>query len=213
MTPPLILIIDDEPQILRFLSHALKAAGYVVAQAETGRTALQACAALNPALMLLDLWLPNMDGKAVIEQLRKSSGLPIIVLLAHDQEMERNVALDLGANDFIAQPFGIGELLARIRACLRVQVQVGELQTRTKLSNLIIDLPAHQVTRDGQILKLTPKEFDLPVALASKPGTVLTHRQLLPQVWGPAHVEDVPYLRVFFGQLRQKIENTQQSLA
>ena len=206
MTAPLILIVDDEPQIQRFLSHALKAAGYQVAQADCGKAGLEAATALNPALLLLDLGLPDIDGKLVIERLRKTSALPIIVLSAQDQEMERIMALDLGANDFIGKPFGIGELLARIRACLRLRPASDPAPTRLMLADLTIDLAAHQVSRAGQPIRLTPTEFDLLTALAARAGTVLTHRQLLAEVWGPAHVEDVPYLRVFIAQLRQKIE-------
>ena len=153
--------------------------------------------------MILDLGLPDLDGKRVIETLRAKSNLPIIVLSAHDQEMEKIMALDLGANDFIAKPFGIGELLARLRACLRQMPQQSEV---LRQGALVIDLPGHTVTNGGQPVHLTPTEFDLLVMLAQNPGRVLTHRQILLSVWGPAHVQDVPYLRVFIGQLRQKIE-------
>lgn len=200
----LILIVDDEPQIQRFLGHALNAAGYDTCLAATGTEALAQVAARMPDLMILDLGLPDMNGKEVIERLRLRSDLPVIVLSAHDQEMEKIMALDLGADDFVAKPFGIGELLARLRACLRPR-RVVRADVITQ-GGVAIDLAAHQVSRDGVPLRLTPKEFDLLVALASNAGRVMTHRKLLQLVWGPAHVDDVPYLRVFIGQLRQKLE-------
>jgi two-component system, OmpR family, KDP operon response regulator KdpE len=203
MTKPLILIVDDEPQIQRFLGHALSASGYDTAFEATGQGALAAVAAHKPDAMILDLGLADMNGKAVIETLRQRSNLPIIVLSAHDQEMEKIMALDLGANDFIAKPFGIGELLARLRVCLRQVPQQTEL---LRQGGLVIDLAAHLVTLNRGPVHLTPTEFDLLVMLAQNPGRVLTHQQLLLHIWGPAHRQDVPYLRVFIGQLRQKIE-------
>ncbi|GLK65008.1 MULTISPECIES: response regulator [Paracoccus] len=200
----LILVVDDEPQIQRFLGHALVAAGYDICLAGSGTEALAQAMAQEPDLMILDLGLPDMNGKEVIERLRLRLDLPVIVLSAHDQEMEKIMALDLGADDFVPKPFGIGELLARMRACLRPR-----RTARTEVisqDGLLIDLTAHQVSRDGELLRLTPKEFDLLAALAGNAGRVMTHRKLLQLVWGPAHVDDVPYLRVFIGQLRQKLE-------
>ena len=200
-----ILIVDDEPQIQRFLGHALTAAGYDTMLAASGQEALSRIAAHEPDLLILDLGLPDMNGKEVIERLRLRSALPVIVLSAHDQEMEKIMALDLGADDFVAKPFGIGELLARLRVSLRSRRNPARTD-QIRQAGLQIDLGAHQVSRDGELLRLTPKEFDLLVALASNAGRVMTHRKLLDQVWGPAHVDDVPYLRVFIGQLRQKLE-------
>ena len=200
----LILIVDDEPQIQRFLGHALVAAGYDTCLAGNGAEALAQIAAQEPDLVILDLGLPDMNGKEVIERLRLRSDLPVIVLSAHDQEMEKIMALDLGANDFVAKPFGIGELLARLRASLRPRRAARPDVIRQ--GGLVIDLGAHLVSRDGEALRLTPKEFDLLAALAANGGRVMTHHKLLQLVWGPAHVDDVPYLRVFIGQLRQKLE-------
>lgn len=200
----LILIVDDEPQIQRFLAHALGASGYDICLAGSAAEALTVLAARKPDLMILDLGLPDRDGKEVIEAVRQKSALPIIVLSARDQEMEKIMALDLGADDFVGKPFAIGELLARLRVCLRPARSAPT--TRLRLGPLDIDLDAHQAFRGDAPLRLTPKEFDLLVALVETPGRVLTHRQLLGRIWGPAHVEDVPYLRVFIGQLRQKIE-------
>lgn len=203
---PLILIVDDEPQIQRFLGHALSAAGYECCLAATGAEALHLAEARRPDLMILDLGLPDMNGKAVIERLRLTSALPVIVLSAQDQEMEKIMALDLGADDFVAKPFAIGELLARLRVCLRPR-RANPPSDIIRAGSLLIDKSAHEVTRAGLPIRLTPKEFELLIALAQNPGRVMTHRQLLLQVWGPAHVDDVPYLRVFIGQLRQKLEN------
>jgi len=201
-----ILVVDDEPQIQRFLRHALEAAGYTVAFADRGDTALRLIANTSPALVILDLGLPDIDGTIVLGQLRQTSEVPVIVLSAKDNEDKKVEALDLGANDFVAKPFGISELLARIRACLRVQRAAPSANETLSLGPLAIDPVAHQATKDGQAIKLTPKEFDLLTLLMTHPGRVLTHRQILTKVWGPAHVEDVAYLRVFIRQLRQKIE-------
>ncbi len=203
---PTILVVDDEPQIQLFVRHSLEASGYSVRQAGTAHAGLRAMDAEMPDLVILDLGLPDLDGKAVIGQIRQTSEVPIIVLSAHDQEDEKIAALDLGANDFVAKPFGIGELLARIRASLRARRQGSEMADRIAFADLAIDVPAHSVSLNGKAVRLTPKEFDLLVLLARHPGRVLTHRQILAKVWGPAHVEDLPYLRVFVGQLRQKIE-------
>ncbi len=201
-----ILVVDDEPQIQRFLRHALEAAGYAVSFADRGDAALRQVAGASPALVILDLGLPDLDGNMVLAQLRQTSDVPVIVLSARDSEEEKITALDLGANDFVAKPFGIGELLARIRACLRIHRPPSNAGETLSLGPLAIDLAAHQVSKNGQVIKLTPKEFDLLALLMAHPGRVLTHRQILAKVWGPAHVEDVAYLRVFIRQLRQKIE-------
>lgn len=203
---PVILIVDDELQIQRFLRHSLGASGYDLEVAGTAREALRVIAARPPDLVLLDLGLPDLDGKAIIGQMRQTSEIPIIVLSAHDQEAEKIAALDLGANDFVAKPFGIGELLARIRACLRAPKSGQRKDDRIRLGDLVVDVAAHRVEIAGAPVKLTPKEFDLLVLLAQNPGRVLTHKHILSKIWGPAHVEDTPYLRVFIGQLRQKVE-------
>lgn len=202
-----ILVVDDEPQIQRFLRHALEAAGYTVKLADRGALALSMMAAELPDLLVLDLGLPDRDGKAVLAELRQYSDIPVIVLSARDNEAEKIAALDLGANDYVEKPFGIGELLARIRSSLRKGRATPEKDGTLSLGPLLIDPAAHRVTKSGEPVKLTPTEFDLLSFLAAHPGRVLTHRQILAKVWGPAHVEDVAYLRVFIGQLRQKIES------
>lgn len=202
-----VLIIDDEPQIQRFLRHSLAAAGYELVHADTATAGLRAFASAKPDIIVLDLGLPDLDGKSVIGQIRQTARTPIIVLSARDQEAEKIVALDLGADDFVAKPFGIGELLARMRVCLRAHRFDTAPQTNVALGDLSIDIGAHRVERGGAPIKLTPKEFDLLVFLAQNAGKVLTHRLILQTLWGPAHVEDTPYLRVFIGQLRQKVEH------
>jgi two-component system KDP operon response regulator KdpE len=203
---PLILVVDDEPQIQRFLRPALTAAGYDVEQASTGADAMRLAEARTPSLVILDLGLPDADGKSVIVTLRRRMETPIIVLSAREQEAEKVAALDLGADDYVAKPFGISELLARIRVCLRAGRADTPQPERLEVGALAIDLRSRQVTVVDAHVKLTPKEFDLLTLLAMHPGRVMTHRQILEKIWGPAHVEDTPYLRVFIGQLRAKIE-------
>jgi len=206
MNKATILVVDDEPQIQRFLRHALEAAGYAVTSAATARAALHAISGTAFDLAIVDLGLPDIDGTTLIGQVRQTSALPIIVLSAQDDEAKKIEALDMGANDFVAKPFGIGELLARVRACRRANSAAQATARNLELGPLAIDIDAHRVDRAGETLKLTPKQFELLALLARNAGRVLTHRQILAQVWGPAHVEDVAYLRVFIGQLRQKIE-------
>ena len=201
-----ILVVDDEPQIQRFLKPALNAAGYDVVEAATGAQALKAVATAAPDVLILDLGLPDMDGKEVVAQLRGWSDIPIIILSARDRESEKIAALDLGADDYVEKPFGIGELTARIRTALRHKNRESTVATRIEVDGLDIDTARRVVTRDGAAIKLTPKEYDLLVLLARHAGRVVTHRMLLTSIWGPAHEEDLHYLRVFIGQLRQKIE-------
>jgi len=201
-----ILVVDDEPQIQRFLKPALIAAGYEPIQAATAAEAERLVATAAPDLVILDLGLPDKDGKDVIRDLRGWSSLPIIVLSARDREAEKIEALDLGADDYVEKPFGIGELIARIRTALRHRRANPAAPTLIEVDSLAIDTVERHVTREGETIHLTRKEYDLLVHMARHSGRVLTHRQLLQAVWGPAHVEDVHYLRVFIGQLRAKIE-------
>lgn len=201
-----ILVVDDEPQIQRFLKPALSAAGYDVLEAMTGAEALKAAATTARDLVILDLGLPDMDGKEVIANLRGWSQVPIIILSARDRESEKIAALDLGADDYIEKPFGIGELTARIRTALRHRIQMEGGQTQLSADGVSIDTIKRVVTKDGEPVRLTPKEYDLLVMLAHHAGRVVTHKTLLTSVWGVAHGEDLHYLRVFIGQLRGKIE-------
>jgi len=206
MTGLRILVVDDEPQIIRFLKPALGAAGYDVVTAASASEAIRLSATQSPDAMLLDLGLPDKDGKEVIREVRAFSQVPIIVLSARDRETEKISALDLGADDYVNKPFGIGELLARIRAVTRSRNQGKPVETVFYAGGLTIDTERHHVELEGQPVKLTPKEFDLLLLLVRNAGRVMTHKQILNTIWGPAHAEDVQYLRVLVGQLRQKIE-------
>ncbi|WP_159952011.1 response regulator [Rhizobium sp. 18065] len=204
-----IVVVDDEPQILRFLRPALTAAGYDVVEAETGKQALALVATVAPDLLILDLGLPDMDGKDVIAQLRSWNAIPIIVLSARDRETEKIAALDLGADDYLEKPFGIGELTARIRVALRHKTHSEPAPSTIRSGDLIIDVEHRLVSKAERAVKLTPKEYDLLLLLASHAGRVLTHGALLKQVWGPAHEHDLQYLRVFIRQIRAKIETNE----
>lgn len=201
-----VLVVDDEAPIQRFLRPALLASGYEPLSAETGAQALRLIATSAPDIIVLDLGLPDMDGKDVLVEARKFSKSPIIILSARDQETEKIAALDLGADDYVEKPFAIGEFLARLRAALRHSAPDHAPAPRYEAEGLVVDLDKRRVTRDGQSLKLTPKEFDLLTVLVRHAGRVVTHRQILAAVWGPAHADDTQYLRVFVGQLRAKIE-------
>jgi len=201
-----VLVVDDEPQILRLLRTSLGPSGFEVIEAATGAEALKRAASDAPEIVVLDLGLPDMDGKDVIKALREWSEIPIIVLSARAREAEKIEALDLGADDYVNKPFGIGELLARLRAALRHKLRQQGATPVVKAGDLKIDIARRKVTRGESDIHLTPKEFDLLKLLAQNAGKVVTHRQLLQAVWGPAHLEDTAYLRVFIGQVRRKID-------
>lgn len=202
-----VLVVDDEPAILKFLKPALEANAYEVRSAGTAIEAIRSIASDAPDIVVLDLGLPDIDGKDVIRRVREWSDVPIVVLSARDREAEKIEALDLGADDFINKPFGVGELLARMRAALRHRLQRRAEEPVLKVATLEIDHVRRRVKKDGEELKLTPKEFELLSFLARHAGKVVTHRQILSAVWGAAHVEDTQYLRVYVGHLRQKIED------
>jgi two-component system KDP operon response regulator KdpE len=203
---PRILVIDDEPQIHRFLGPALDAAGYEPVRADTAAEGLREIARKPPDAVVLDLGLPDMDGKQALEKARAFYAGPIIILSARDKETEKIDALDLGADDYVEKPFGVGELLARLRVAMRHRLQEEGAEPIVTAGDLTIDLVKRWVTRGGEPLRLSPREYDLLAQLVRGSGKVVTHRQLLTAVWGPAHEQDVQYLRVFVGQLRQKIE-------
>lgn len=207
MTGQRVLVVDDEPQIMRFLKPSLKAAGYEVIAAADGKDALRAAATQSPDLILLDLGLPDMDGKVVLQQIRGWSKVPVIILSARDREAEKIAALDLGADDYVNKPFAMGELLARMRAALRHRGDEQQAAAPVlRVGPLALDIPAHAASLGDTPVKLTRKEFDLLHILMRNAGRVVTHRQILLSIWGPSHVEDVQYLRVFMGQLRQKLQ-------
>ena len=207
MTPSLgtILVVDDEPQIHRFLTPALTAAGYDTIRAERGEEALRLAAARAPDAILLDLGLPDMDGHLVLAKLRAFTEVPVIILSARDREAEKIQALDAGADDYVEKPFALGELLARIRTALRHRLRQDNAEKPLSLGGLTIDPVSHKVTLDNAELALTTREHAVLLLLARNRGRVLTHRQILTALWGPAHTEDVAYLRVYIGQLRRKL--------
>jgi two-component system, OmpR family, KDP operon response regulator KdpE len=200
-----VLVVDDEPQIHRFLRPALESAGYAVERADNAAEGLRLAASRAPDLVLLDLGLPDMDGQDALKRLRGFSPVPVIVLSARDREADKIAALDGGADDYVEKPFSVGELLARIRTALRhrrAQEGVAEI---LRFEGLEIDLAKLQAQVQGTRLPLSRREWALLSLLARNAGRVLTHRQLLTAVWGPAHSDDVQYLRVYVGQIRQKL--------
>ncbi len=203
---PRILVVDDEPQMQRFLRPSLTAEGYDVVSAGSGQEALERFRARSVDIVVLDLGLPDMDGKEVIKRIRATSSTPIIILSAREREEEKISALDLGADDYVNKPAAIGELMARIRAALRHSGRSEGLNTYYQSGPLAIDTITHSATLNSQPMKLTPKEFDLLSFLVKYSGRVITHQQILTTVWGAAHAEDAQYLRVLIRRLREKIE-------
>jgi two-component system, OmpR family, KDP operon response regulator KdpE len=202
-----VLVVDDEAAILRFLKPALEANDYDVSTAGSVAEAIKRIAGDRPDVVVLDLGLPDGDGKEVIKRVREWSDVPIIVLSAREREAEKIDAFDLGADDYVNKPFGVGELMARMRTALRHRMQKAGETPVLKSGELEIDSVRHRVTLRGQEVKFTPKEFELLSYLARHAGKVVTHRQILTSVWGPAHGQDTQYLRVYIGHLRQKIED------
>ena len=204
--PPRILVVDDEPNILNTLAPLLRSHGYDVATAAHGRGALTALDTAAPDLMVLDLGLPDIDGVAVCTLVRARSSIPIVVLSARGREADKVRALDAGADDYITKPFGSDELLARIRAALRrADTTVGPSAPIVR-GGLVIDRERFRVERDGQEVRLTPKEFELLSLLAAHAGGVMTHRAILTAIWGPHAAGQPEQLRVLVGTLRKKIE-------
>lgn len=202
-----ILLIEDEPEIRRFLRTTLPAHGFRLHEAVTGKDGLTEAKARNPDLILLDLGLPDLEGNEVIRQIREWTATPIIVLSARDQEQAKVAALDLGADDYITKPFGVNELLARMRTALRHAARPNEsVDSVFVLGELKVDLARRQVFVSEKEVHLTPIEYKLFTTLIRYAGKVLTHRQLLKEVWGPLHVEEGHYLRVYMRQLRNKLE-------
>jgi len=204
----LILLIEDEPQMRRFLRITLQAHGYRLIETALAQEGLLQAATRNPDVVLLDLGLPDLDGLEVTKRLREWTNLPIIVISAREQEQDKVNALDAGADDYLTKPFNAGELLARIRVALRhtMREQSGQQEPVFALQNLKVDFALRQVYLDDREIHLTPIEYKLLTTLIRHVGKVLTHRQLLKEVWGPAHVNEVQYLRVYMTQLRHKLE-------
>jgi two-component system KDP operon response regulator KdpE len=215
MPAPIAVIIEDEPQIRRFVRAALEAEGWQVHEADTLKKGLTETGTRKPDLLVLDLGLPDGDGLALIRDVRSWSGVPIVVLSARADEADKIAALDAGADDYLTKPFGIGELLARVRANLRRPRTVpgegaadasGETDPVFRFGEVEVDRPARLVRRAGIEVHLTPIEYRLLTVLIANVGRVLTHRQLLREVWGPSHTGQSHYLRIYMGHLRQKLE-------
>jgi len=201
-----ILIVDDEPQIRRLLRTSLTAHHYDVIESVSGKEAVASVADHPVDLVLLDLGLPDEDGISVIKRIREWSNVPIIVLSVRSDERDKIKALDLGANDYVNKPFAMGELLARVRAALRQQSQTETEPSSFHADGLCVDFSKRLVQKDGHDIKLSPKEYDLLRVLILHAQKVLTHRQLLQEVWGAEYTNDTHYLRIYIGQLRRKIE-------
>lgn len=208
-TAPRVLVVEDEPHMRRFLRTTLTGSGYAVLEARTGEEALDMATAWNPELVLLDLGLPDVDGLEVTRRMRTWSAVPVVVVSARGQELDKVRALDEGADDYLTKPFGTSELLARIRVALRHASRVAADSPDPVLvaGDLEIDLGRRRVSRNGEEVRLTALEYRLLATLARHPGRVLTHRQLLRDVWGPNAVEHTHYLRVYMAQLRRKLEH------
>jgi two-component system KDP operon response regulator KdpE len=206
MTETTLLLIDDEPQIVRALIPALNAAGYKVEVASTGKEALTRFASEPAEVVVLDLGLPDVDGKEVLRRIREWSDAPIIVLSARHQEDEKIATLDLGADDYVNKPVGVGELLARIRAALRGRERRFEAGARYRSGDLEVDFARRSVTVQEEEVRLTPREYDLLKVLARHGGRVVTHKQVITAVWGGGAQVDAQFVRVLVAQLRQKLE-------
>ena len=201
-----ILVVEDEPEIRQFLRSSLNAEGYRVIESPNGRRGSLDAGQHKPDLAIVDLGLPDFDGLEVIKRIREWSPMPIIVLSARIQERQKVDALDSGADDYITKPFGVGELLARVRVALRNSVKTESGQKILSLGLSAVDLERRRATKDGGEVHLTAIEFRLLACLAKHLGMVVTHKQLLQEVWGPTHVDDTHYLRVYMKQLREKLE-------
>src|SRR4051812_19489751 len=207
---PRVLLIEDEPEIRQFIRVSLDASDYLVQEATTGRDGLLQCRSQPPDIVVLDLGLPDIRGFEVIQQLRGWSDVPIIIVSARGQEADKVAALDAGADDYLTKPFGVSELLARLRVMLRRQARADE-STRTSIfagGNLSVDFARRQVLVAGREMHLTPTEYRMLTVLIKNSGKVLTHRQLLQEIWGPDCTHEVHYLRVYMNQLRRKLGDT-----
>jgi two-component system KDP operon response regulator KdpE len=202
-----ILVVEDEAQIRKFLRISLEAQGYKVHEARRGTEGLEIAAQCNPNLIILDLGLPDIDGQDFILELRKWSQTPVIVLSVRADEMEKVQALDAGVNDYVTKPFGISELMARVRAILRSNEEIMPSRTEFEFQGLVVNIPNHEITLDGQIINLSKKEFELLRLLITHSGHILTHNQILREIWGDNHLGQTHYLRVLVGHLRQKLND------
>jgi two-component system KDP operon response regulator KdpE len=207
VTAPRVLVIDDEPAVQRSLRANLVARGYEVVSAANGEDALLRFSRAQPDLVVLDLMLPGLSGIEVAEWVRARSAVPILILSARGEEQTKVRALDIGADDYLTKPFGIDELLARVRALLRRRSWPEQENGAVEIGGLLLDPSAHEIRRDGAHLQLTPREFDVLAYMMRQAGRVVTHRVLLRDVWGPEYGSETQYLRVFINRLRRKIED------
>jgi two-component system, OmpR family, KDP operon response regulator KdpE len=203
---PTILIIEDEEAIRKFLRVSLAASGYRLVESSTGKDGLLQAATAQPDLIILDLGLPDMDGVDLTRQLREWSKVPIIIVSARGKEQDKVVALDAGADDYVTKPFGVSELLARLRVALRHGAAVGDGPPVFQNGDLRVDLVRREVSLAGKLVHMTPNEYRLLAILVKYAGRVLTHQQLLKEIWGPGSSQETHYLRVYMNQLRQKLE-------
>jgi two-component system, OmpR family, KDP operon response regulator KdpE len=206
MNDATILVVEDDASIMQFVCASLSASGLRPVSATTGAQALEEAARKPPELLIVDLGLPDMDGVDLIAKLRRTISAPVLVLSARIQEQQKIAALDAGADDYLVKPFGVGELLARVRAMLRRAGTPGSEPPVLRIGDLALDRAAHELRRNGEPVHLTPIEFRLFERLARAPGKVVTHRQLLADVWGTDQVDQLHYLRIYMGHLRAKIE-------
>ena len=206
-TAPNVLVVDDELQIRRFLRSGFELDGYSVSEAENGREAIRAATLRPTDLIILDLALPDLDGSQVLERIRSWSNVPIIILSVKSSEMEKVRLFELGADDYVTKPFGMAELLARSKVVLRRKARATTGDSVVRIDRLRIDLAARNVFVEDERLTLTPKEYRLLQILAQYPGNVVTHQELLKEIWGLPHINDTHYLRIVVRKLRQKIES------
>lgn len=204
-TPARVLVVDDEPQIRRFLDISLRAQGYVVELTDTAQAGMDALATHGADLVVLDMGLPDRDGLAVLADIRQWSQVPIVMLTVRSHESEKVAALDAGANDYVTKPFGVQELMARIRVLLRSSAAGSEASPVFDDGHLRVDLARREVALDGELVALSRKEYALLALLVQHAGRVVTQPQLLRELWGPTHQEDTHYLRILVGKLRQKL--------
>jgi two-component system KDP operon response regulator KdpE len=203
---PIVVLIEDEPQIRRLLRTVLPAQGIELFEAETGSKGLVEVGTRRPDVVILDLGLPDIGGVEVVKRLREWTEVPVIILSARTDETDKIAALDAGADDYLTKPFGVGELLARLRVAMRRSARTQDGTQVVTVGPVTVDLNARRVERDGAAVHLTPIEYRLLALLVKHAGKVLTHRHLLKEVWGPSHVEDAHYLRIYMAQLRRKLE-------
>lgn len=201
-----VILIEDDQQIRHFVKEALESENWKVFEAENGKRGLIEASSRKPDLLLLDLGLPDMDGLAIVKEFRKWSTIPILILSARIEEQQKILALDSGADDYLTKPFGVGELLARVRAVTRRRLQSTEVSSRICFANIEVDFAGHRVTRNGTPIHLTSLEYRLLSALLLNMGKIMSHRRLMQEVWGPNHTESAHYLRIYMSRLRQKLE-------